>query len=81
MKTGAIICFVLSALAANYVLDLLRAIVLVRAAGPTPDISLDIFLPRLVGMLLVPIALLILGLFLWKKGEGRITPPPLPGSR
>jgi hypothetical protein len=68
MRLAAILCFVLSGIAG------LRAIVLVVLGiivmqKPDSGIDIGVFLPRAVGMLLVPLVLLIIGLACWKKAK------------
>jgi hypothetical protein len=75
MKAAAILCFIISALAG------LRAIIVIIGGAilmsqPNSNIEFDVFLPRSVGMLLPSMALLILGLYLFKKSKK--TPLPLP---
>jgi len=76
MKTAfAIICFIIAAISGVRSIAII-AIGIYLLFQPDNHIQIDVFVPRSVGMLLVPIFFLITGLVLLKKSR-KSTPPPL----
>jgi nucleoside permease NupC len=74
MKTTAIICFILSGFSGLYSILLIAGGIYVMLK-PDSQIQWEVFLPRAVGMLLVPTVLLIIGLVCWKKAKQPALPP------
>jgi len=69
MRIGAIVCFVFAALSGlSGVINI--AFAALSMMQPEGGMPFDVFLPRAVGTLLLPMILLIGGLVLWKKAGG-----------